>query len=106
MTSRILVVGAGIGGLSAAIALAQIGAKVDVIEIKEDNSVPGVGFGLRLNGLRAVREIGLLEQCLAIGNRADATATKLLTIESNTTEMLRDRANGSSFDILTPLVRY
>lgn len=71
MTSSILVVGAGIGGLSAAIALAQIGAKVDVIEIKEDNSVPGVGFGLRLNGLRAVREIGLLDQCLAIGNRAE-----------------------------------
>lgn len=65
---KVLVVGAGIGGLSAACALAQIGAQVDVIEIKPDNSVPGVGFGLRANGLHAVREIGLLERCLEFGN--------------------------------------
>lgn len=64
---KILIVGAGIGGLCAAIALAQIGAEVEVIDIKPDNSVPGVGWGLRTNGLRALREIGLLEQTLAIG---------------------------------------
>lgn len=64
---KILIVGAGIGGLCAAIALAQIGVEVDVIDIKPDNSVPGVGWGLRTNGLRALREIGLLEQTLAIG---------------------------------------
>lgn len=64
---KILIVGAGIGGLCAAIALAQIGAEVDVIDIKPDNSVPGVGWGLRTNGLRALREIGLLERTLAIG---------------------------------------
>ncbi|GAB3612918.1 Rossmann-fold NAD(P)-binding domain-containing protein [Humibacter ginsengisoli] len=64
---KILVVGAGIGGLSSAIALAEIGAEVDVIEISDDNSAPGVGFGLRKNGLRAIQEIGLLDQCMAIG---------------------------------------
>jgi 2-polyprenyl-6-methoxyphenol hydroxylase-like FAD-dependent oxidoreductase len=67
---RILVVGAGVGGLSAAIALARIGAQVDVIEVKPDNSVPGVGFGLRLNGMRAMKEIGLLEECKSFGSRA------------------------------------
>ena len=66
-TSRILIVGAGIGGLCAASALAQIGAHVDVIEIKSENTVPGVGFGLRTNALRALREIGLYDQCLSIG---------------------------------------
>lgn len=64
---KILIVGAGIGGLCAAIALAQIGVEVDIIDIKPDNSVPGVGWGLRTNGLRALHEIGLLEQTLAIG---------------------------------------
>ena len=66
-SNKILVVGAGIGGLCAAVALAQIGAEVDVIDIKSDNSVAGVGWGLRTNGLRALREIGLLEETLAIG---------------------------------------
>lgn len=66
-SKKILIVGAGIGGLCTAIALARIGAEVDVIEVKPDNSVPGVGWGLRTNGLRALREIGLLEPTLALG---------------------------------------
>lgn len=64
---KVLIVGAGIGGLCAASALAQIGVDVDLVEIKPDNAVPGVGFGLRTNALRALREIGLYEQCLSIG---------------------------------------
>jgi 2-polyprenyl-6-methoxyphenol hydroxylase-like FAD-dependent oxidoreductase len=67
---RILIVGAGIGGLTTASALARIGARVDVIDDKAEISVAGVGFGLRINGLRAVREIGLLEQVLAVGHPA------------------------------------
>ncbi|RYD68537.1 MAG: 2-polyprenyl-6-methoxyphenol hydroxylase [Sphingomonadales bacterium] len=66
-SKKILIVGAGIGGLCTAIALARIGVEVDVIETKPDNSVPGVGWGLRTNGLRALREIGLLEPTLALG---------------------------------------
>ncbi|WP_058596395.1 FAD-dependent monooxygenase [Microbacterium testaceum] len=69
---KVLIVGAGLGGLCAATALAQIGAEVDIIDIKPDNSVPGVGFGLRLNGLRAIREIGLLERCLEMGQQSPA----------------------------------
>ncbi|ALX66601.1 FAD-dependent monooxygenase [Microbacterium sp. XT11] len=68
--SRILIVGAGIGGLSTATALARIGAHVDVIDIKPDNSVAGVGFGLRINGLRALRDIGMLDDALAMGHPA------------------------------------
>lgn len=64
---KILIVGAGIGGLCTAVALARIGVEVDVIDIKPDNSVPGVGWGLRTNGLRALREIELLEPTLALG---------------------------------------
>ncbi|QNE07274.1 NAD(P)-binding protein [Croceicoccus marinus] len=63
-SDKILIVGAGIGGLCAAIALVQNGSEVDVIDIKPDNSVAGVGWGLRTNGLRALREIGILEKTL------------------------------------------
>jgi 2-polyprenyl-6-methoxyphenol hydroxylase-like FAD-dependent oxidoreductase len=67
---KVLIVGAGIGGLTTASALAQIGARVDVIDDKPEISVAGVGFGLRINGLRAVRDIGLLEECLEMGHPA------------------------------------
>lgn len=66
-SKKILIVGAGIGGLCTGVALARIGVEVDIIDIKSDNSVPGVGWGLRTNGLRALREIGLLEPTLALG---------------------------------------
>jgi 2-polyprenyl-6-methoxyphenol hydroxylase-like FAD-dependent oxidoreductase len=66
-SKKILIVGAGIGGLCTGVALARIGVEVDIIDIKPDNSVPGVGWGLRTNGLRALREIGLLEPTLALG---------------------------------------
>lgn len=64
---NILIVGAGIGGLSAAIALAQSGHNVDVVEIEEASRAPGVGFGLRTNGIRAIREIGLLDAAREVG---------------------------------------
>lgn len=67
MPLKILIVGAGIGGLTTAIALAQIGAEVDVIEISPDHTAPGVGFGLRVNGLRVAKEIGLYDRCAEIG---------------------------------------
>ncbi len=66
-SDKVLIVGAGIGGLCAAIALAQDGVEVDVIDIKPDNSVAGVGWGLRTNGLRALRDIGILDETLKIG---------------------------------------
>ena len=87
---RILIVGAGIGGLTTASALARIGAHVDVIDDKPEISVAGVGFGLRINGLRAVREIGLLDDVLEIGHPApgidnyDADGTLLSTMSYGT----------------------
>jgi 2-polyprenyl-6-methoxyphenol hydroxylase-like FAD-dependent oxidoreductase len=86
---RILVVGAGVGGLSTAIALGRIGAQVDVIDIKPDNSVPGVGFGLRLNGMRAMKEIGLLEECKSFGTRPSG-----LTYYDNRGRHLSDLSYG------------
>ncbi|MFJ4036715.1 FAD-dependent monooxygenase [Microbacterium sp. NPDC090007] len=87
---RILIVGAGIGGLTTASALARIGAQVDVIDDKPEISVAGVGFGLRINGLRAVREIGMLDDVLEIGHPApgidnyDADGTLLSTMSYGT----------------------
>lgn len=72
-TSSVLVVGAGIGGLTAAISLSRHGARVDVIEKKRKNLVYGVGLSQPGNALRSLKSIGLLDQCYAVGLGADHT---------------------------------
>jgi 2-polyprenyl-6-methoxyphenol hydroxylase-like FAD-dependent oxidoreductase len=68
---RVLIVGGGIGGLTLAVALARQGLKADVIEIKPEAGVLGVGIIQPGNALRALRDLGLLEQCLAEGFQID-----------------------------------
>lgn len=70
---RILVVGAGIGGLAAAAALTQRDHQVDVVEIKPDFSVYGVGINQPANSLRALRSLGLLDEVLAAGYQYDTS---------------------------------
>ncbi len=64
---RVLVLGAGIGGLGAAIALRQRGMDVDLVESKPEFSVYGVGINQPANSLRALRSLGVLDQVLAVG---------------------------------------
>jgi len=64
---RVLVVGAGIGGLSAAIALAQRGIEVELVEVKPVDTPLGIGLVLPANALRGLRELGVLDDCLAAG---------------------------------------
>jgi 2-polyprenyl-6-methoxyphenol hydroxylase-like FAD-dependent oxidoreductase len=64
---NVLVVGAGIGGLAAAAALGQRGVNVDMVEIKPDSTVYGVGINQPANSLRALDKIGVLDQILAVG---------------------------------------
>jgi 2-polyprenyl-6-methoxyphenol hydroxylase-like FAD-dependent oxidoreductase len=71
--SRILIVGAGIGGLTAGIALLRNGAEIEIIEKKADNIVYGVGLSQPGNALRSLKSIGLLDQCYAEGLGADFT---------------------------------
>jgi|SRR5882757_583188 len=65
---RVLVIGAGIGGLTAAAALAQRGAEVDVVEIRPHAEVYGVGIIQPGNAQRALRSIGLLDEALEAGS--------------------------------------
>ena len=62
-----LVVGGGIGGLAASIAVRRAGIEVEVVESKPDASVYGVGIIQPSNQLRALAELGLLEDCLESG---------------------------------------
>jgi len=64
---RILIVGGGIGGLTAAIALQRKGHDVEVIERDPDWSVYGVGIIQQGNVIRAMAELGLIDDYIDAG---------------------------------------
>ncbi|MEV7117346.1 FAD-dependent monooxygenase [Kitasatospora griseola] len=64
---RVLVHGGGIGGLTLAVALARRGHSVEVAELREQFDALGVGIIQPSNALHVMREIGILEDCLAVG---------------------------------------
>ena len=59
---RFLVVGAGVGGLTTALSLQQIGADVEVFEAVEELRPLGVGINLLPHAVRELDGLGLLEQ--------------------------------------------
>jgi 2-polyprenyl-6-methoxyphenol hydroxylase-like FAD-dependent oxidoreductase len=68
---RVLIAGGGIGGLTLAAALGQNGMQAQVVEIRPEHKVYGVGILQPGNALRALRAIGVLEACLAAGFQTD-----------------------------------
>jgi 2-polyprenyl-6-methoxyphenol hydroxylase-like FAD-dependent oxidoreductase len=59
---RFLVVGAGVGGLTTALSLQQVGADVEVFEAVEEVRPLGVGINLLPHAVRELGGLGLLEQ--------------------------------------------
>ncbi|KOG11790.1 MULTISPECIES: FAD-dependent monooxygenase [Streptomyces] len=64
---RVLINGGGIGGLALATALARRGHTVEVAEIRAEPSALGVGIIQPSNALHVMRELGVLDRCLAAG---------------------------------------
>jgi len=64
---RVLVVGGGVGGLTAATSFARRGVEVVLIERRPAFDVPGVGLGQPANALRVYDALGLLPEILASG---------------------------------------
>jgi 2-polyprenyl-6-methoxyphenol hydroxylase-like FAD-dependent oxidoreductase len=65
---KILIVGAGIGGQSAAIGLKKAGFEVDVVEIHSEFNVYGVGIIQQANALRALDAIGVADEAMRRGS--------------------------------------
>lgn len=74
---RILIIGGGFSGMSAAIELCKRGAEVDLVEI--DPGWRSYGAGISLGGatLRAFRQLGILDAFLREGNAADGVQALL-----------------------------
>ena len=64
---KILIVGGGIAGLTLAVALRRRGIGVDVVELQPRWNILGVGISLTGPTLRALKSIGLIDQCVQAG---------------------------------------
>ncbi|MBD2082360.1 FAD-dependent urate hydroxylase HpxO [Leptolyngbya sp. FACHB-17] len=69
---KVVVIGAGIGGLTAAIALSQSGYEVEVYERAQELRPRGAGISLWSNGVKVLNRFGLGEKIAAIGGQMDA----------------------------------
>src|SRR3954466_11384030 len=68
---KVLIVGGGIGGLGGGAALAQRGIETEIVEIKPEPNVYGVGINQPANSLRALQAIGVLDEVCAVGFEFD-----------------------------------
>src|ERR1700735_1148192 len=77
MTERIVVAGAGIGGLCAALALVRRGFEVVVCEQASELREVGAGVQLSPNGTRVLAELGVLDDLRAVAVEAEAKEIRL-----------------------------
>ncbi len=97
--SRVLVVGGGIGGLSATIALRDRGVEVDVVERNPEWDVYGVGIIQPGNAIRALDQLGVADQAIAAGFAMDGdrfhTADGTLIADNEHPTRARPRLSGA-----------
>ncbi len=74
---RVLIAGAGIGGLTAALALLRSGCEVDVYEQAPELREVGAGLQLSANGSRVFYELGLADELKAISCEAAGKEIRL-----------------------------
>jgi 2-polyprenyl-6-methoxyphenol hydroxylase-like FAD-dependent oxidoreductase len=65
---KVLIVGGGIAGLTAATALRRAGFEIDIVELHPRWLGEGVGIFQMSNALRALATLGLAEPCVAAGH--------------------------------------
>ena len=68
---KAIIIGAGIGGLSAAIALGKIGMEVKLFESKQEVRFAGAGLGIGANAVRALQQLDVGDQVLRAGRVLD-----------------------------------
>ena len=65
---KISIIGAGIGGLTTAIALKQKGFEVEIFEASKDFRKAGSGINLAINAMQVFNRLGIYEEISALGS--------------------------------------
>lgn len=68
---QVAIIGAGIGGLTTALALQKAGIAVTVYEAAPEIKSVGAGIILAINALQVLRELGVYDEIVHHGNRMD-----------------------------------
>lgn len=68
MANRVLIVGGGPAGTIAALALHEKGIEVEIVEIEDSFKAVGIGVNLQNSPLRALNQLGLVEDILELGH--------------------------------------
>ncbi len=64
---KVLIVGAGMCGMSLGVALKRVGINCEIVEIQSKLTEPGTGISLQGPALRALQSVGVLDQCISRG---------------------------------------
>ena len=82
---KVVIIGAGMGGLATGIALRQAGYQVEIYDRVSDLRPAGAGISLWSNGVKVLNRLGLGKQIASIGGKMDR-----MTYYSKTGEVLTD----------------
>ncbi|OLP17884.1 monooxygenase [Leptolyngbya sp. 'hensonii'] len=82
---KVVIIGAGIGGLTAGIALRQAGYTVEIYDKVRELRPAGAGISLWSNGVKVLNRLGLGKQIAAIGGLMDR-----MEYRASTGELLND----------------
>ncbi len=72
LVNKVLVIGGGVGGMCAAIQLRKQGIEVDLVEINPNWAPDGAGITISGPTLRALREVGVIDEVLRLGGHWSA----------------------------------
>jgi 2-polyprenyl-6-methoxyphenol hydroxylase-like FAD-dependent oxidoreductase len=78
---RVLIVGGGLSGTAAALSLQREGIDVEILEREPVWTAMGTGITLMGPALRALKQLGVLEKCLAEG--AGTSEVKLFNVDGD-----------------------
>ena len=89
-----MVVGAGIGGLTASLVLSRVAARVTLVERAERPSEVGAALALQANGMAVLDRLGLLPAVEAVSARIDRVDIRSVTGRRLLTAGMPDLGGG------------